>query len=120
MLVLSGRGAGSRVAELSRLLDTAPALRPQVREAEWVGNRRWNLTFRSGQILALPQGEREAPAALLAFARLDGANRLIGGKVAYFDMRIADRIYLRVPGHARELAEIRAEAAKAAAKKQEE
>jgi cell division protein FtsQ len=49
---------GKQVAALSELLDAAPALRPQVREAEWVGNRRWNLTFKTGQVLALPEGAR--------------------------------------------------------------
>ena len=34
----------------------------------------------------------------MTFARLDGVNRLLGGKVAAFDMRAGDRIYLRVPG----------------------
>ena len=32
------------------LLAAAPALKPQVREAEWIGNRRWNLTFKTGGV----------------------------------------------------------------------
>ncbi|MET0179799.1 MAG: FtsQ-type POTRA domain-containing protein [Novosphingobium sp.] len=118
MLVLAGRGAGRRVAELERLLATAPGLRKQVREAEWVGNRRWNLTFRTGQVVALPEGEDESASALIAFAKLDGANRLLGGQVATFDMRALDRIYLRVPGRAEQAAKDAAElaAAKARAK----
>lgn len=119
MLVLTGTGAAARVSELERLLETAPALKPQVREAEWVGKRRWNLTFKSGQVLALPEGDKAAASALLSFARLDGVNRLIGGKVATIDMRVADRIYLRVPGHSRELAKKRAEQAAAKAAKKE-
>jgi cell division protein FtsQ len=99
-MIVSGPGAGKQVAALGTLLDAAPALRPQVAEAEWIGNRRWNLSFRTEQVLALPQGEREAANALIAFARLDGTNRLLGGKVAAFDMRAPDRIYLRIPGRA--------------------
>ena len=97
-LVISGPGAGQQVAALGSLLGAAPAMMPQVREAEWVGNRRWNLTFKTGQVLALPQGEQIAAGALMQFARLDGVNRLLGGKVAAFDMRSPDRMYLRVPG----------------------
>ena len=97
-LVLAGPGAGKQVAALGRLLQAAPALKPQVREAEWVGNRRWNLTFRTGQILALPEGRQVSAKALMSFARLDGTNRLLGGKVAAFDMRAPGRVYLRVPG----------------------
>ena len=97
-LVVSGPGAAKQVVALTDLLSAAPALKPQVREAEWVGNRRWNLTFKTGQVLALPEGGRPSSTALMSFARLDGVNRLLGGKVAAFDMRAPDRIYLRVPG----------------------
>jgi len=98
MLQISGPGARQQVEALSALLDAAPALRPQVSAAEWVGNRRWNLTFKTGQVLALPQGDEESAGALMSFARLDGVNRLLGGKVAAFDMRNPDRIYMAVPG----------------------
>ncbi len=99
-LILSGPAAGTQVAVLSALLGAAPALKPQIREAEWIGNRRWNLTFKTGQVLALPEGNRPMAKALVEFARLDGTNRLIGGRVAAFDMRTPGRVYLRIPGHA--------------------
>jgi len=114
-LVLGGAGAGKQVAGLNALLEAAPALKPQVREAEWVGNRRWNLTFRTGQVLALPEGGKPAAVALLNFARLDGTNRLLGGRVAVFDFRRGDRIYLRIPGRAQQEAKDSAEALTAAA-----
>ena len=113
-LVVSGPGAGQQVEALTALLEAAPALKPQVAEAEWVGNRRWNLKFGTSQVLALPEGEKTAANALMAFARLDGINRLLGGKVAAFDMRAPDRIYFRVPGRTEE--EARAAAAAATAK----
>jgi cell division protein FtsQ len=88
------------VAPLETLLAAAPALGPQVVSAEWVGNRRWNLEFKSGQMLALPEGAEASSKALIEFARMDGQNRLIGGQVATFDMRSPPRIYMRVPGRA--------------------
>ncbi|MFC3213813.1 cell division protein FtsQ/DivIB [Novosphingobium panipatense] len=96
-LIVSGPGAGQQVIALGKMLEAAPAMKPRVAEAEWIGNRRWNLTFQSGQVLALPEGESASASALVTFARLDGTNRLIGGKVTAFDMRAKDRIYLRVP-----------------------
>lgn len=116
LLQLSGNGAGGQIAELDALLEAAPAIKPQVAEAEWVGNRRWNLTFKSGQVLALPEGEDTSSKALLEFARMDGVNRLLGGKVAYIDMRSPERTYLRVPGHAEEAAAEKAAAAAAKAR----
>src|SRR5690606_5959777 len=60
MLQISGPGAQAQVRALGQLLEAAPALHPQVVAAQWIGNRRWNLTFKSGQALALPMGEEEA------------------------------------------------------------
>ena len=93
-LLIEGPGAQKQVEELGRLLDAAPALKPHIAGAEWVGNRRWNLTFTSGQLLALPEGDAGAPA-LVKFAQLDGMHRLIGGKPIAVDMRVPDRVYLR-------------------------
>ena len=94
MLQIFGPGAQKQVSELGRLLDAAPALKPQISSAEWVGNRRWNLTFKTDQQLLLPEGDKGA-AALVKFAEMDGRNRLIGGKVVAVDMRVPDRVYLR-------------------------
>jgi cell division protein FtsQ len=102
MLVISGEGAQGRVGDLADLLDAAPALRPQVKAAEWIGNRRWDLTFVTDQRLALPEGESRSAAALISFARADGVHRLIGGEVVRFDMRNAPRMYMRRPGRADE------------------
>lgn len=102
MLRIAGPGASRQVASLGELLDAAPALKGKVDYAEWVGNRRWNLTFETGQMLALPEGDERSSTALVNFARLDGVHRLLGGKVASFDMRANGRIYLRVPGRERQ------------------
>jgi cell division protein FtsQ len=97
LLRLAGPGAARQARALELLLASAPALAPKVEAAEWVGNRRWNLTFTTGQLLALPEGEVEAASALVKFARLDGKNRLLGGKVLAFDMRTPPRLYMRLP-----------------------
>lgn len=97
MLRIVGKRANARIGDLTKLLDAAPALTPQVKEAEWVGNRRWNLTFHTGEVLALPEGKDLSEAALVNFARMDGVNRLLGKGVTYFDLRDPERAYLRKP-----------------------
>lgn len=97
MLRIVGKRANAKIGDLTELLDAAPALTPQVKEAEWVGNRRWNLTFHTGEVLALPEGEDLSEAALINFARMDGVNRLLGKGVTYFDLRDPERAYLRKP-----------------------
>ena len=106
MLIVTGPGARKQVSALTELLDAAPALKPQVTKAEWIGNRRWNLTFATDQVLALPQGDTKASSALVSFARLDGKSRLLGGKVATFDMRAPERIYMRIPGRSEEILDV--------------
>ena len=97
-MLIEGPGAQDRVKDLTALLDAAPALQRQIKGAEWVGNRRWNLTFVTDQHLALPEGDQRAAAALISFAEADGRNRLIGGQATRFDMRNAPRMYMAVPG----------------------
>ncbi|GGD56752.1 FtsQ-type POTRA domain-containing protein [Erythrobacter arachoides] len=99
-MVIEGPGAQDRVEDLTRLLDAAPALQSQVKGAEWVGNRRWNLTFATDQRLALPEGKDRAAAAFISFAQADGVHRLIGGSATAFDMRNAPRMYMTVPDRA--------------------
>jgi cell division protein FtsQ len=95
--VIVGKKANLKFIQLDSLLDVAPALRPMVTGATWIGNRRWDLEVDSGETLALPEGEETASAALLNFARMDGVNRLLGRGVVHFDLRDAERAYLRMP-----------------------
>ncbi|MEQ1687792.1 MAG: cell division protein FtsQ/DivIB [Sphingopyxis sp.] len=97
--VLVGRGALAQMHGLQELLASAPALRVQLAGASWVGNRRWDLHFKTGETLALPDDAAGARSAFAEFARMDGVNRLLGRGVQRFDMRIADRFVLR-PGRA--------------------
>jgi cell division protein FtsQ len=93
--MLRGDGANKQTIALSGLLDNAPSLKPQVSGATWVGNRRWDILFKSGETLALPEGEEIAAEALVKFARMDGINRLLGRDLIYFDLRDPARAYLR-------------------------
>ncbi len=91
-----GPGADRQEAGYQALLAAAPALKPRVKAATWIGNRRWDLTFDSGETLALP--EDGAPAALLKFAELDGARPLLGRGWIRFDMRDPTKLVARKPG----------------------
>jgi len=97
-----GPNANRQTKALGLLLDEAPALRPLLAGATWVGNRRWDLRFQSGETLALPEGDAAAKAAFIDFARMDGANRLLGRGIVRFDMRDPDK-FVFLPG-ARETA----------------
>jgi cell division protein FtsQ len=93
--VLNGTDANRHAVALNELLDNATALKAQVTGASWIGNRRWDLRFKTGETLALPEGERAAAEALLNFARMDGIHRLLGRDLIHFDLRDPDRAYFR-------------------------
>ncbi|MGN6691756.1 MAG: cell division protein FtsQ/DivIB [Sphingopyxis sp.] len=92
-----GPRANQRAQDLERLLAEASSLKELLAGATWVGNRRWDLRFRSGETLSLPEGEPQAKAALAKFAHMDGANRLLGRGILRFDMRDPTRFVLRLP-----------------------
>lgn len=92
--LLIGDGANAQEEARSRLLDAAPRLKPLVKAATWIGNRRWDLVFDTGERLLLPEGENEATTALADFAENDRKDQLLGhGKVS-FDLRVPERMYV--------------------------
>jgi cell division protein FtsQ len=95
LTIIKGENANKQLAALEALLDNAQSLRGQVIGASWVGNRRWDLRFRSGETLALPEGDKAAAKALVNFTRMDGVHRLLGRELIHFDLRDPDRAYIR-------------------------
>lgn len=91
-----GPAANRHAAQLDRMLDASPALKPMVEGATWVGGRRWDVRFQSGEVLALPEGEEAARKALATFGRMDQATQLLGRGLIRFDMRIPGKFIVRV------------------------
>lgn len=94
--ILVGRDANKHAVAFNQLLDRAPALKPSLASATWVGGRRWDLQFQSGETLALPEGEEAAGKALYRFAKMDGVERLLGRGFVRFDMRDPTKFVARV------------------------
>jgi cell division protein FtsQ len=94
--LLIGPDANLQSTALGDLIAAAPAIKPMLTGASWVGGRRWDLRFQSGETLALPEGQDAAKAALIKFARMDANARLLGQGFVRFDMRVPDRFVVRV------------------------
>lgn len=95
--LLIGPGANAQSRNLEQLLAQVPTLRPQLESANWVGRRRWDLNFQSGETIALPEGEQAAQAALAKFARLDKSAGLLGRGIVRIDLRIPGKMVVRLP-----------------------
>ena len=95
--LLIGPGANGEEQELSRLMAAVPTLKPQLASAIWVGGRRWDLNFQSGETVALPEGEEAAMSALVKFARADKQSGLLGRGIVRFDLRVPGKMIVRLP-----------------------
>jgi cell division protein FtsQ len=95
--LLIGAGANSQEQELSDLMKDVPTLKPQLASATWVGGRRWDLNFQSGETVALPEGYDAARSALMKFARHDKESGLLGRGMVRFDLRVPGKMIVRLP-----------------------
>ena len=95
--LLIGPGANGQARLLNRLMTDVPALKPQLASASWIGRRRWDLAFQTGETVALPEGEDAARAALVKFAKVDRSAGLLGRGLVRFDLRIPGKMIVRLP-----------------------
>ncbi len=91
--LLIGPGANTQTRDYQALLAVVPALKGEIKAATWVGNRRWDMVFASGEILALP--EEDPARALVKFAEIDGKQTLLGRGWSKFDMRVPSKLVVR-------------------------
>ena len=95
--LLIGPGANARARELDRLMDSVPTLKPQLASATWIGRRRWDLAFQTGESVALPEGEAAARQALVKFANVDRSSGLLGRGMVRFVFRVPGKMIVRLP-----------------------
>jgi cell division protein FtsQ len=89
-----GTGAETRAKEFLALLDRFPKLSEQVRASILVGERRWNLRLRNGLDIKLP--ETGVAAALEQLTTLDQTVRLLSRDIVVVDLRLSDRVTVRL------------------------
>lgn len=89
-----GEGAASHAAELLEMLASEPDLAARVTAAVRVGDRRWNLRIDNAIDVLLPSDE--AASAWSQLARLERSTTILKREVQTIDMRLPDRLVLRV------------------------
>jgi cell division protein FtsQ len=102
-----GKGAETRAKDFLALLDRYPDIRALVRASILVGERRWNLRLRNGLDVRLP--ETDVATALERLAALDRDAKLTTRDIVAIDLRLADRVTVRLSEAA---AQARTDAAK--------
>ncbi len=106
LIMVVGQGADQKAGDLHGMLDNAPALSARIKTAVFVSERRWDLIFDNGVRVKLPEGapaQYDAQAAWQKFATLQGEYRLLEREVSVIDMRLPDRMVLRVSPEGRRI-----------------
>ncbi|WP_439573295.1 cell division protein FtsQ/DivIB [Phreatobacter sp.] len=98
-----GKGADQRVREIIGLMADFPTIAPHVRAATLVAERRWTLVLKNGTDVRLPDADIDR--ALARLVRLDEDRRLMSRDVTMIDLRLPDRVTVRLSDEAMKLHE---------------
>lgn len=92
--IVVGEDAPPHAAALVDMLATEPDLAARVGAAVWVGERRWNLRVDGSIDVLLP--DTNPAAAWTKLARLERSDGVLKREVQAVDLRLSDRLVLRV------------------------
>lgn len=97
LLLVVGAGAAPEASRLMDMLAKQPGLRPRVKAAVFVGQRRWNLRLDNGVEVRLP--EEGADAALAELTTLDRDQQILARDLDVIDLRFPDKLIVRLPAN---------------------
>ncbi|KPG00014.1 cell division protein FtsQ [Rhodopseudomonas sp. AAP120] len=89
-----GKGAGTRAKDFLALLARYPQIQAQARAVALVGERRWNVWLSSGLVIRLP--EQDVGNSLATLSKLDQEGKLFSRDITAIDMRLPDRLTVRL------------------------
>jgi cell division protein FtsQ len=89
-----GPGAETKARDFLSVLDRYSAIRDQVRASILVADRRWNLKLKNGIDVRLP--EADPAGALDLLAGLDRDKKLLTRDITSVDLRLPDRVTIRL------------------------
>jgi cell division protein FtsQ len=92
--LLVGKGADTHGRDFIALLAKYPQVKSVTRAAIYVGERRWNLRLTNGLDIRLP--ENDIGNALASLTKYDAEDKLLSRDIVAVDMRLPDRLTVRL------------------------
>lgn len=89
-----GDGADGKLQDMLALLAGAPAIRAEVKASVLVAGRRWNLHLNNGIEVLLP--EHDPAAALTLLTELQRDRNILSRDIVRVDLRLPDRVTVRL------------------------
>lgn len=93
-----GMGADARAKDILARIARYPEIRDAVAATVLVAQRRWNLRLKNGIDVRLPESEVET--ALTTLVSLDREKKLLSRDIAAIDLRLPDRVTVRLSDEA--------------------
>ncbi|MEI6730266.1 MAG: cell division protein FtsQ/DivIB [Pseudomonadota bacterium] len=93
LLLVIGEDAPEHAGDLLKILAFDPQMYKNIASASRIGERRWNIAFKNGIELKLP--EKEPEQAWQHFVKMDKENSLLQKAIKSVDMRLGDRIFIK-------------------------
>lgn len=94
LLLVVGEGAPAHTRQVFEMLQSEPELAKNVVAVLRIGERRWNIRFKNGIELKLP--EKKEAEAWHNFAGMERDNHVLSRSIKVVDMRIYDRIFIKL------------------------
>jgi cell division protein FtsQ len=110
-----GKGAGRAADAFLAMLAHYPAIAHEVKASALIAERRWTLYLKNGIEVLLPEGEPER--ALRTLSELDRSKKLLARDIVKVDLRLPDRVGVRLSEAAAEARDAAFKAVDKAAKK---
>jgi cell division protein FtsQ len=92
--MIVGKGAPAHTPHLLQALKKNPSIQELVKSSVRVGERRWNLVLKNGITIRLP--EEGIEKALQRLMMLENKHHLVNKNVSVIDLRIPDRLILKL------------------------
>ncbi len=89
-----GPGANVSARDILAVIESRPTIRSRMRALVRVADRRWNIRLRNGMDIRLP--EEGFKSALDQLVALDTIHGLLSREIAAIDLRLRDRISIRL------------------------
>jgi cell division protein FtsQ len=93
-----GKGAETRARDFLALVAKYPTVNSQLKAVIFIGERRWNLRFKDGLDIRLP--ETDVGNALATLVKYDRDDKLFSRDITAIDMRLPDRLTVRLSDEA--------------------
>jgi cell division protein FtsQ len=113
-----GAGANLKAHDIIAAVASFPGIAKQVKSYVYVGARRWDLLLKNGVTIQLP--EKDQDRALADVARLENEQSLLGRDIQTVDLRIDDRMVVRLTAEAQSVRDAAIKESDAKKKKKKE